>query len=173
MTNAELAGEISVNVATALREDLGSGDVTAVLVPDDTRARAILRAREPITMAGQPWFNEVFRQLDPEVNVEWLFNDGDKVSAESELCIMSGPARSILSGERTALNFLQTLSSTATLTAKFVAAIAEHLVVPVPFGHRRIHHSDFVIPVDTEPCDAGVRDQPASKNELTLGLSWR
>lgn len=124
MTNAELAGEISVNVATALREDLGSGDVTAVLVPDGTAARAILLAREPLTMAGQPWFNEVFRQLDPAVNVEWLFNDGDKVSAESELCIMSGPARSILSGERTALNFLQTLSSTATLTAKFAAAVA-------------------------------------------------
>lgn len=125
MTNADQqAGEISVNVATALREDLGSGDVTAALIPDGMVARAILLAREPLTMAGQPWFNEVFRQLDPAVNVEWLFNDGDKVSAESELCIMSGPARPILSGERTALNFLQTLSSTATLTAKYVAAVA-------------------------------------------------
>jgi len=76
-----------------------------------------------MTMAGQPWLNEVFRQIDSAVTVEWLFNDGDTVPADAEICIVSGPARAILSGERTALNFLQSLSATATLTARYVDAI--------------------------------------------------
>jgi len=126
MTSPEqFSGEVAANVAHALREDLGLGDVTASLVPESAAARAILRSREPMTLAGQPWFNEVFRQLDPAIKVEWLYNDGDRVSAGAEICIIGGPARPVLSGERTALNFLQTLSATATKTAKFVDAVHE------------------------------------------------
>jgi nicotinate-nucleotide pyrophosphorylase (carboxylating) len=124
MTNADQqAAEITVNVGIALEEDLGGGDITAALVPDASFAKAILIAREPMTMAGQGWVNEVFRQVDSTIQVEWLYNDGDRVPQESEICVLQGRSRSILSGERTALNFLQTLSATATTTAKFVAAV--------------------------------------------------
>ena len=86
-------------------------------------ARGIVIAREPLTLAGQPWFDEVYRQLDPDVAVEWLFNDGDHVPVDAEICVVSGPARPVLSGERTALNFLQTLSATATQASRYVTAI--------------------------------------------------
>lgn len=119
-TNTQLATAVTDNVANALEEDLGAGDLTAGLVPAAATARAIVIAKEPMTMAGQPWFNEVFRQLDPAVAVQWLNNDGDQVTAEAEICIITGPARAILSGERTALNFLQLLSATATITARYV-----------------------------------------------------
>jgi len=124
MTNTDQqAAEITVNVGIALEEDLGGGDITAALVPDASFAKAILIAREPMTMAGQGWVNEVFRQVDSTIQVEWLYNDGDRVPQEAEICVLQGRSRSILSGERTALNFLQTLSATATTTAKFVAAV--------------------------------------------------
>ena len=125
MSNVEhLAAAVVGNVSSALAEDLGTGDITAALVPPEARARAIVIAREPMNLAGQPWFNEVYRQLDAAVVVEWLLNDGDHVDVESEICIVTGSARAILSGERTALNFLQTLSATATVTARYVRAIA-------------------------------------------------
>ncbi len=121
MNNTDhLTAAVSDNVRNALEEDLGTGDLTAGLVPKAATARAIVIAKEPMTMAGRPWFNEVFRQLDPEVAVQWLSNDGDSVPAEAEVCIITGPARAILSGERTALNFLQSLSATATITARYV-----------------------------------------------------
>jgi nicotinate-nucleotide pyrophosphorylase (carboxylating) len=124
MNNSDhLAAAIFDNVKCALEEDLGTGDLTASLVSDDASARAIVIAREPMTMAGQPWVNEVFRQLGPEVAVEWLSNDGDHIPADAELCIITGPAREILTGERTALNFLQLLSATATVTARYVHEI--------------------------------------------------
>ncbi len=81
-----------------------------------------------MTMAGQPWLTEVFRQIDDKVAIEWLFNDGDEVPADAEICILTGPARAILSGERTALNFLQSLSATATLTARYVDAVKDSKV---------------------------------------------
>ena len=125
LSNIEhLTAAVVGNVSSALAEDLGSGDITAALVPAAASARAIVVAREPLTLAGQPWFNEVYRQLDDSLVVEWLLNDGDHVDVESEICIVTGPARAILSGERTALNFLQTLSATATVTARYVRAIA-------------------------------------------------
>lgn len=120
----QLSAAVSDNVRSALEEDLGAGDLTASLIPAEANARAIVIAREPMTMAGQPWVNEVFRRLDPDVTVQWLSNDGDRVPADSELCIITGPARAILSGERTALNFLQSLSATATVTARYVHEIA-------------------------------------------------
>lgn len=115
----------AINVSLALQEDLGTGDVTAALISEDARARAILLSRESMIMAGQPWVNEVFRQIDPAVEVQWLYNDGDRVTADSEVCILNGAARSILSGERTALNFLQTMSATATVTARYVEAVRD------------------------------------------------
>jgi len=123
--NEQLKAAIHANVRAALREDLGSGDCTAELVPAEKRERAIILAREPLTLAGQPWVDEVFRQIDPSVTLQWMANDGDHLDADSEICELSGPARALLSGERTALNFLQTLSATATVTARYVRAIAD------------------------------------------------
>jgi nicotinate-nucleotide pyrophosphorylase (carboxylating) len=119
-----LTAAIVENVAIALSEDLGSGDITAELIPGTANARAIVVAREAMTLAGQPWVDEIYRQLDERVHVDWLFNDGDPLTADTELCIIAGPARALLTGERTALNFLQSLSATATVTARYVAAVA-------------------------------------------------
>lgn len=123
----QLTDVIRDNVMRALDEDMGSGDLTADLVAASANARAIVIARESMTIAGQPWVNEVFRQLDPNVFVEWVCNDGDPISADAdaEICIITGPARAILSGERTALNFMQLLSGTATTTARYVRAVGE------------------------------------------------
>jgi len=123
--NDQLAATIIANVSAALQEDLGSGDKTAQLVPESTAASAIIICREPMTLAGQPWADEVYRQLDPEVEIQWLANDGDHLPADAEICVLTGAARALLSGERTALNFLQTLSATATMTSRYVNAIAD------------------------------------------------
>jgi len=122
--NDQMTAAISANVSAALQEDLGSGDRTAELVPESTAATASIICREPMTLAGQPWVDEVFRQLDPDVDIQWLANDGDHLPADAEICILNGVARSLLSGERTALNFLQTLSATATMTSRYVDAVA-------------------------------------------------
>ncbi len=121
----QLEAAINANVGAALAEDLGSGDRTAELVPETAVASAVIICREPMTLAGQPWVDEVFRQLDAGVDLQWLANDGDHLPADAEICVLSGPARALLSGERTALNFLQTLSATATCTARFVSAVAD------------------------------------------------
>lgn len=118
----QIAAATASNVAAALAEDIGTGDLTAELIPADAAAEAIVISREPMIMSGQPWVNEVFRQLDESIEVQWLVNDGDRVAADAEICIVNGPARAILSGERTALNFLQLLSGTATTTSRYVAA---------------------------------------------------
>ena len=121
----KLEASVNANVCAALAEDLGSGDRTAELVPETAVASAVIICREPMTLAGQPWVDEVFRQLDAGVDLQWLANDGDHLPADAEICVLSGPARALLSGERTALNFLQTLSATATCTARFVSAVAD------------------------------------------------
>ena len=121
----QLADAIHENVTRALNEDLGSGDLTADLVAASANARAIVIARESMTVAGRPWVDEVFGQLDSNVSVEWMCNDGDRISAEAEICFITGPARAILSGERTTLNFMQLLSGTATTTARYVRAVDE------------------------------------------------
>ena len=123
--NDQLAATIIANVSTALQEDLGSGDKTAALVPESTTASAVIISHEPMTLAGQPWVDEVYRQLDPDIEIQWLANDGDHLPADAEICVLSGAARSLLSGERTALNFLQTLSATATITSRYVNAVAD------------------------------------------------
>ena len=111
-------------VATALLEDVGSGDLTAQLIPADRIARASVITREDAVLCGTAWFDEVFRQIDPHARVSWSVRDGERVRADQQLCTLEGPARSLLTGERTALNFLQSLSATATVTRHYVDAVA-------------------------------------------------
>lgn len=115
---------IAEQVARALAEDIGSGDVTAALIPADIASRATLVTREDMVLCGTAWFDEVFRQIDAGVRVEWRARDGAQVSGDSVLCEITGSARSLLTGERCALNFLQTLSGTATVTRAYAAAMA-------------------------------------------------
>lgn len=112
-------------VGRALAEDVGSGDLTAQLVSPEARASAQVLVREPAVLCGTAWFDEVFRQLDPAVRVTWSAADGDRLTAGQRLCELEGPARPILTGERTALNLLQTLSATASQAARYVAAVAD------------------------------------------------
>lgn len=111
-------------VDNALKEDIGSGDVTAKLIPEDDFSLATVITREPATICGIDWFEEVFAQLDSQIFIEWDVADGDAVTAGQQLCSLSGATRALLTGERAALNFLQTLSSTATKAAEYTAAIA-------------------------------------------------
>jgi len=115
---------VAADVSRALREDLGDGDRTAALIPPDRRLITRVVCRESAILCGRPWFDETFRQLDPPVLVDWKAEDGDAVRPDQEICRLEGRARTILSGERTALNFLQTLSGTATRTREFVDAVA-------------------------------------------------
>lgn len=114
LTLAELSGEIQANVRAALAEDVGSGDITAQLIPAERAASARIITREDATLAGTAWVDEVFRQVDPRVQVKWQASDGEQVSADQTLFTLEGPARALLTGERSALNFLQLLSGTAT-----------------------------------------------------------
>jgi nicotinate-nucleotide pyrophosphorylase (carboxylating) len=122
--NPELKNQIEVDARTALAEDIGSGDLTAELVPVEQQATARLIAREAAVVCGTDWFNAVFRQLDESVAIKWHVADGDLIKPDSLLCELEGPARSMLTGERTAMNFLQTLSATATTSRAFCTAIA-------------------------------------------------
>jgi nicotinate-nucleotide pyrophosphorylase (carboxylating) len=115
---------VSQTVTTALQEDVGSGDLTAQLIPADRAGRAAVITRENAVLCGTAWFDEVFRQVDPRVRVTWSVRDGERVRADQQLCTLEGPARSLLTGERAALNFLQMLSATATVTSKYVEAVA-------------------------------------------------
>jgi len=119
----EFKESIGATVATALAEDVGEGDLTAMLVDADAVVGATIIARESLILAGQPWVDEVFAQLDNKVVVDWYVGDGQPAEADDVICKLVGPARALLTGERTALNFLQTLSSTATITASYVRAI--------------------------------------------------
>ena len=121
----QLHNDIEDTVRRMLREDIGTGDLTAGLVPEDSTINAKISTRDAMTMAGRPWVDEIYQQLDPQVSLDWLKNDGDTCEADSIICRLRGPARAILSGERAALNILQTLSATATTTAAYVLAIAE------------------------------------------------
>lgn len=117
MTNlviADLGAEIESNVRRALAEDIGTGDITAQLIPAERLAHASVITRERAVISGSAWVDSVFRQLDPRVAVHWQVVDGEQVEAGRVLFQLEGPARALLSGERTALNFLQTLSGVAT-----------------------------------------------------------
>jgi len=116
--------DLTEQVARALAEDVGSGDLTAALVPAARMGRATVITREPAVLCGRPWFDEVFRQLDASVHVLWEADEGADVVPGQRLCLLEGPARALLTGERTALNFLQTLSGTATAVRPYVLLVA-------------------------------------------------
>jgi nicotinate-nucleotide pyrophosphorylase (carboxylating) len=120
----ETPADLAEQVSRALAEDVGRGDLTAALVPAGRRGIARVITREAAVLCGRPWFDEVFRQLDPSVRVEWHADEGALVTPDQLLCRVSGPARSMLTGERTALNFLQSLSGTATTTRRYVETVA-------------------------------------------------
>jgi nicotinate-nucleotide pyrophosphorylase (carboxylating) len=115
---------IARQVAAALAEDLGAGDVTAALVPAQQQGRAHVVAREPAVLCGTQWVTETFHQLDAAIRLDWQAADGERFAADQVLLNVAGPARPILTGERTALNFLQTLSATATAASRYVEAVA-------------------------------------------------
>ena len=120
----DLEAVIMADVTQALAEDLRGGDLTASLVPAGARGRARVIARESGVIAGCAWFERCFTELDPDCEVFWHVEDGQTIDENAQLCEISGSARALLSAERTALNFLQSLSAIATLTSKFVAAIS-------------------------------------------------
>ncbi|KAA9132511.1 carboxylating nicotinate-nucleotide diphosphorylase [Marinihelvus fidelis] len=124
MTGPTVPGCVDDDVLRALAEDIGDGDLTAALVPTGTRLRTRVIIREPAVLAGRPWFDAVFRHLDGDVAIDWRVDDGDALSPDQVLCELDGDARTLLSGERTALNFIQTLSSAATLTRAYVERVA-------------------------------------------------
>lgn len=120
-----LSEEIKLSVKQALNEDIGSGDITAQLIPADQTAEAQVITREDCVFCGQAWVEEVFRQLDPTVVITWQVQDGQVVQANDVLFILTGSARSLMTGERSALNFVQTLSGTATTTYAYTQLVAD------------------------------------------------
>ncbi|MCF6355283.1 MAG: carboxylating nicotinate-nucleotide diphosphorylase [Candidatus Polarisedimenticolaceae bacterium] len=118
------ASIIQTQIATALAEDIGSGDQTAALIPSDATTTAQVICREQAVLAGSAWFDEVFRQLESRIAVEWQAADGDMLQPDQLLCTLTGNTRAILTGERTALNYLQTLSGTATEARRYADAVA-------------------------------------------------
>lgn len=112
--------DVLADVQKALSEDIGPGDVTAALLPADHAITALIFSREPMLICGRPWVDSAFTTVDPKVEVEWLVEEGVWLNTASTLCYVHGLARSILTAERTALNFLQTLSATATQTYQYV-----------------------------------------------------
>lgn len=128
--DALLQQEIIQSVKQALYEDLGgkpaeSGDITALLIPATNELKADLITREACVFVGKAWIEEVFRQLDPQVKIDWQVQDGDKLAPDSLICTFSGNARSILTGERTAMNFVQTLSGTATQVSAYTQLLKD------------------------------------------------
>lgn len=123
-----LTQRIRENVTAALAEDIGSGDITAQLIPANQQAKATVITREDCVFCGKDWVTEVFAQLDKDVIIEWHIEDGDSAPANSTLFSLSGNARSLLTGERTALNFVQTLSGTATIS-RYYANLVAHTAV--------------------------------------------
>jgi nicotinate-nucleotide pyrophosphorylase (carboxylating) len=128
-TNAFFYG-LQQTVANALAEDVGSGDITASLVPEESRAQAKVMTREHAVVCGKPWVNAVFFQVDPRITVDWLVADGDHVKPNAIIFNVTGSARSLLTAERSALNFLQTLSGVAT-TASHYANLVKHTTVQI------------------------------------------
>ncbi|NOY66713.1 MAG: carboxylating nicotinate-nucleotide diphosphorylase [Gammaproteobacteria bacterium] len=117
--------DLKKQVSFALAEDIGSGDITATLIPENTLAHATVITRESAILCGQDWFNESFLQVDPNIKIHWNMNDGTAINADDILCTLTGNARSLLTSERTALNFLQTLSATATRAHEYAQNIID------------------------------------------------
>ncbi|MBU0688232.1 MAG: carboxylating nicotinate-nucleotide diphosphorylase [Gammaproteobacteria bacterium] len=121
-----LTPHIRANVKAALEEDIGSGDLTAQLIPEGSKAQAAVITREDTVLCGTLWFEECFLALDPACRIEWQLKEGERAEAGQTLCEIHGDARAMLSAERPALNFLQTLSAVATLTRRYVDAAQGH-----------------------------------------------
>ena len=124
MNDKPTAESVAAQVRQALAEDLGDGDLTAALIPSQTEVQARVVVRENAILCGSDWFSEVFQQLDAAVSLAWSARDGEHLQQGQTVCELRGKARPILSGERTALNFLQTLSGTASLAGRYVAAVS-------------------------------------------------
>jgi nicotinate-nucleotide pyrophosphorylase (carboxylating) len=118
-----LQQNIEISVRNALAEDISTGDLTAALIPPDQQARASVVVRDDAVICGLPWFYEVFNQLSADITVQFLVTEGQPVTAGTKICNLLGAARPLLTGERTALNFLQTLSATATAAKAFATAV--------------------------------------------------
>jgi len=113
----------TINILPFLEEDLGSGDITAAIIPEYRQATAELLTREPMVLCGRDWFDAVFKHLDASISIEWHVAEGDFVAENTKLCTLSGSARGLLTGERTAMNLLQTLSATATISRQYAEAV--------------------------------------------------
>ena len=124
--NPAFLSELSQTVANALREDIGPGDVTAALVDSQEEAAATIVTREVAVIAGRPWVDEVFRQIDPTLSLDWRVDEGEVGQLDQVIVQLQGRAASILTGERTALNFLQTLSATATATHRYASLLTSY-----------------------------------------------
>ncbi|HVL74506.1 MAG TPA: carboxylating nicotinate-nucleotide diphosphorylase [Noviherbaspirillum sp.] len=122
--DAALTAAFEANIQAALNEDVGSGDLTGLLVPEDEQVKARVVVREAAVLCGAPWFEAVMKQLDARMRIQWHYAEGDMMRADSEVCTIDGPARALLTAERTALNFLQLLSGVASATRRYVDAIA-------------------------------------------------
>jgi nicotinate-nucleotide pyrophosphorylase (carboxylating) len=121
--DADLKAAFEANINVALAEDVGTGDVTGLLVPEHDMVTARVLVREFAVLCGAPWFEGVMTQVDPRIRIDWRYAEGDLMDADSEVCIIEGPARALLTAERGALNFLQLLSGVATATRRYVDAI--------------------------------------------------
>ena len=128
LTITDLKPIIHANVTAALAEDVGDGDITALLIPQNEHATARVISREVAVISGVEWVNEVFRQVDPNILIQWQVKDGDRVKVDQVLFTAKGPARSLLTAERCALNFLQTLSGTATISQYYADKVASTAV---------------------------------------------
>jgi len=124
MKNQQLPTELIKTVQNALAEDIGSGDITAHLIAAETQAKAQVISREQAILCGTAWFEEVFKQLDSQLQITWHVQEGETVKPDQILCELTGTARTLLTGERTALNFLQLLSGIATEVQSYVKAIS-------------------------------------------------
>jgi nicotinate-nucleotide pyrophosphorylase (carboxylating) len=122
--DAALAAAFSANICAALEEDVGSGDVTGRLVPENECVKARVLVREQAVLCGAPWFEGVMKQLDARIRIEWHYAEGELMQADSVVCTIEAPARALLTAERAALNFLQLLSGIATATRDYVDLIA-------------------------------------------------
>ena len=123
MTDKSLPNDIGLIVGLALNEDIGDGDITSALLSEDLKVKASITCRENAILCGVPWVQKVYEKIDNSVKIEWRFEEGANLQVGDKVAMISGSAKAILSGERTALNFLQTLSGTATITTQYLAAL--------------------------------------------------
>ncbi|KTC39655.1 nicotinate-nucleotide pyrophosphorylase [Pseudomonas sp. ABAC21] len=167
---ADIAAEIEANVRRALLEDIGSGDITAQLIPAERLAKATIITRDAAVISGTAWVDAVFRQLDPRVAVHWQVADGERVSPNQVLFHLEGPARSLLSGERCALNFLQLLSGVATRTLPGLRLAQKYAVTCGGcHNHRMGLYDAFLIKENHIAACGGISQAVAAAHKIAPG----